>query len=85
MSATRVYLAKFSACECGYPLLDERIQPGPQTDYYASPDRVVTLTLVCGGCKKEKQVRCWFIHEKLWPWGTSRAGFLPAEVFEVLP
>lgn len=81
MSAVHVYLAKKSVCTCGFPLLDDRIVPGRQTDYYASPDRSVPITFICGGCSKAIHLHAWFIHAKEWPWGTSKPGFLPACAF----
>lgn len=83
MSAIHIYLAEKSICKCGFSLLDDHIIPGKQTDYYASPDRAVILTFICGGCGSFFETECWFIHEKSWPWGTSQAGFLPAKAFKV--
>lgn len=80
MSALKMKLVKLSVCECGFPLLDDRIRAG--TDYYANGDRVAQGVITCGGCGKTFGVEMIFVHEKRWPWGTSEAGFMPSAAFE---
>lgn len=74
----RVCLARLSVCECGYPLLDEAIPLG--TEYLIDEMRQTSVTLTCGGCKREIPLRAVWTFQR----ADSEGGFLPEMVFEDL-
>jgi hypothetical protein len=76
----RVRLAKLSACECGFPLLQDGIPVG--TEYLVDEARRDSITLTCGGCKKTFPLAGIFVFPRRQ--SDTHGGWLPEIVFEDL-
>lgn len=76
MNPESVTVKQLSLCPCGFPVLKADIQLG--TTYVIHRDNMVTLTLICGGCRRRHLLSC------VWCDATPNGdeGYLPIEIFQ---
>lgn len=70
---------KYSVCSCGFPILSESVEIG--TLYDIDTTKIRFLSLQCGGCKSIiRNLPCIWVEAR----GSSKAGYLPVEIFQFL-